>query len=239
NDLTTKYINDQFGEVKEEIDPQGDDTRYTYNAFGEQVSVSDPMGESTTYNYDVNTGNLLSTTDPLRRTTSFQYFSTGDLKSITSGAGPGSTRSDLVTTSFNYNADGDLLNTTDNSGVTWTLSPDANGNQTGTSFNWVNPANSGDQHTVTTAAIPNANDQTAQATSSQGTATTTYDSLSRPVQMQDIYNRQTQTTYDARGLVIETRRQSPNASGGLQWMIQRTVYNAKGQPAVQTDTYAE
>src|SRR5207253_3150902 len=126
NDLTTKYINDQFGEVKEEIDPQGDDTRYTYNAFGEQVSVSDPMGESTTYNYDVNTGNLLSTTDPLRRTTSFQYFSTGDLKSITSGAGPGSTRSDLVTTSFNYNADGDLLNTTDNSGVTWTLSPDAN-----------------------------------------------------------------------------------------------------------------
>ncbi len=66
------------------------------------ASVTDPNGNTTTSVYD-SAGNLLSTTDPLRQTTSHTYNRFGEVTSMTDANG--------VTITNNFDSKGNLLST--------------------------------------------------------------------------------------------------------------------------------
>ncbi|MEV8097778.1 LamG-like jellyroll fold domain-containing protein [Kitasatospora sp. NPDC085879] len=109
---------DTFGEVVEELDANGQQTRYTYDANGEQTSTKAPSytppGASTpitpvsTQAYD-NLGNVTTRTRPDGKSTSYLYDQLGQLAQETAPDGS--------TTRYSYDTNGDTLSVTDASGA--------------------------------------------------------------------------------------------------------------------------
>ena len=99
-----------------------------------------------------------------------------------------------------------MQRTTDSRGVQVTYGYDLNGNLTSGVYTWTNPDNGADVQTLTTQWIVNGDDKLTQTISPDGTTTTTFDALGRAVSVTDRFGMATQTTYDSRGLVVESRK---------------------------------
>lgn len=81
------------------------ETTFQYDpTFNKVTSVADPLSHTTTSTYDPNTGNILTTTDPLGQVTSYTYDRFGEVQTMTDPMGN--------TTQFTY-SNGDLSSITD------------------------------------------------------------------------------------------------------------------------------
>ena len=131
------YTYDSTGNVLMKTLPEGDPTtnqtgvdvwQYTYNNFGEVLTATDPLNHTTTYQYDTH-GNLKSITTPSPdggttpgSVTQFAYYANGTLNTITDPLSH--------VTTFTYYTNG-LLNTLkDANGKIWTYVYDGRGNLT-------------------------------------------------------------------------------------------------------------
>src|SRR5262249_25639456 len=152
NNTTTSFQTqlkyDNKGEVTSSTDPLNGTTRASYGPYGVVLTTSDALGNTVTNAYDSNS-NLTSTTSAAGVTTSFGYDGNNNLASVTQSTpafGPGGQPQAM--TLFTYDSNGYLLTSTTPTGVTTSHSVggqpgyDANGNPTGTTLTWTNPANS-------------------------------------------------------------------------------------------------
>lgn len=141
---TTSYDYDQYGNVTQITDPEGNITRYgDYDALGNAQTIIDaranllPAADQYTWKntYDA-AGNLLTTRDPYEKGETNTYTKTGDLNSITSASG-----SKVTLTS---NASGQPLTMADDNGKVTKMeydkagrlnfTTDANGNKNQTIY---------------------------------------------------------------------------------------------------------
>ncbi|WP_166646082.1 RHS repeat domain-containing protein [Halospina denitrificans] len=76
-DTEVREILDEYGNVIERRDPEGNTTTYTYNVQGQVLTRTLPSGASYSYSYD-EAGNLLNEQDPLERTTQYRYDEAGN-----------------------------------------------------------------------------------------------------------------------------------------------------------------
>ena len=107
---------------------------------------------------------------------------------------------------------------------------DNNGNQTGTSYEWVNPDNGTDIRTVTTQTVYDAAGQVTRSIDPENKETTTlYNAIGKPIETTDKLGNRTRTTYDARGNIIET--EFPDGT------LTRTVYDANGRAVITTNRH--
>jgi RHS repeat-associated protein len=121
---TTKYQYDNKGNKTKETDSLGRITDYTYDPKWNKVATvtrylpgNIPVTQQ--LSYDVQTGDLLTSTDPLSNVTTYTYTIQGQLKTVTA---PGNR-----TTTWTYNDSGDLVAITDPLGKSTELLPDAVG----------------------------------------------------------------------------------------------------------------
>lgn len=68
---------------------------------------------------------------------------------------------------------------------------------------------------------------------------TQYDADGRAIVQIDENGLRSETTYDIRGNVVQTRRESRSETGATQWLVTRTVYDAGGRAVVSTGQYLE
>ena len=129
-------------------DPNQFKWQYAYNGFDERVTQTDPLGHSTTLSYDP-AGLLQSKTDANQNTTSYTYWESNQLKTVTApdpdGAGPAlapitqyeydgtahlASRTDANqhVTVYGYDDAGELTSVQTPIGKLWTYGYDANHN---------------------------------------------------------------------------------------------------------------
>lgn len=217
-------------------------TRITYGPFGAEQTVSDPLGNTTTNSFDTN-GNLVETLTPTGVATIYTYDAHNNLASVAqagggngtgttgshSGTGGGSAPPAAVTL-FTYDSSGYLATSTSPTGVVTTFSYDANGNSKGSSFVWVNPANSSDMRTVTTSAGFDPNDQQNAATDEYNhNSQTHYDFKGRITQSLDVLGNPTGYVYDASDHVIQTT--FPNGT------VSESFYDSEGRVSYSDDAH--
>jgi YD repeat-containing protein len=118
-ELVESLAYDADGHVTAATDTDGGVTQMTYNGQGNLISTTDPAGRTTTFGYSQ--GRLVATTDPLGRVTSQAYDANG-LPTSTTALG--------VTVSATYNARGQVATAGDADGVTTTFTYDAAGQLT-------------------------------------------------------------------------------------------------------------
>ncbi|MGA3134143.1 MAG: RHS repeat-associated core domain-containing protein [Terracidiphilus sp.] len=111
---------------KEPADGNGqpDVATMIYDSQGDLLSSTDPLKNTTTNTYDANR-NLLSTTDPLGNTTNYTYDANGNKTSITYPTTATSTKTTSIT---NYNQYSEPTSTIDELGNTRTFNYDVNYN---------------------------------------------------------------------------------------------------------------
>src|SRR5439155_4136803 len=110
-----------------------------------------------------------------------------------------------ATTRFTYDSFGYLATSTTPTKVTTSYSYDANGNQQGSSFNWVNPAPPFDTRPVATSAVFDANDRQTQSIDVYAhAAVTKYDLKGRVYETDDVLANATHYVLDARDQVVQT-----------------------------------
>lgn len=96
---------DEFGNVIEYTDAEGNTTNYTYNARGDLLTESFPNSADVAWQYSYDpAGHLLKETDPLGRETTYTYDAVGNLKTTT--------WPNLATTEYGYNALNERVTTT-------------------------------------------------------------------------------------------------------------------------------
>ncbi len=141
---TTQYEYDQYGNIIQITDPEGNITKYgDYDALGNAQNVIDaratPLTGTAQYSwksiYD-NAGNIVTLSDPYNKGETYTYNKTGDIASIMSASGS--------TIAFTSNAAGQPLTMTDDNGKVTkieydkggrlALSTDAMGNRTQTIY---------------------------------------------------------------------------------------------------------
>ena len=66
-----------------------------------------------------------------------------------------------------------------------------------------------------------------------------YDALGRAFRTTDENGRIIETIFDARGLAIETRSESPDETGSGVWLVSRTVYDTEGRSVYSTGSFPE
>ncbi|HIQ20938.1 MAG TPA: hypothetical protein EYH34_06855, partial [Planctomycetes bacterium] len=69
--------------------------------------------------------------------------------------------------------------------------------------------------------------------------TTHYDLTGQVDWTLDRFGNRSETVYDQRGLVIQSRRRATDENGNTQWLVTRTVYDDKGQAIYTTDEYVD
>jgi RHS repeat-associated protein len=233
-DLVTTYVNNAFGQVTQETDPSKNVINYGYDQYGDPTSEADGNA-ITTFSYYFNpadtdptvppdpmNGDLLSTTDPLKSTTSFSYDAASDVLTVTTAAGT----PNATTTTNTYDAYGDLKTITSPQNVTTTNTYDNDGNLKTSQWTWNDPYHANNQQTLTTTNTPDNNGNVTETVTPEGTTSSKYDSDGRVYWSQDELGGVTQTLYDANGNAIQT-----TAPDGL---VTDTVYDAQGR-AIYTD----
>jgi RHS repeat-associated protein len=141
------YLVEPRGNV-DGADPNQFKWQYVYNGFDDLVTVTDPLGHATTLSYDP-AGLVQSKTDANQHTTSYTYWESNQLKTVTApdpdGAGPAltpvtqytydgtghlATRTDANqnVTLYGYDDAGELTSVQTPLGKLWTYGYDANGN---------------------------------------------------------------------------------------------------------------
>lgn len=159
---TVAYEYDNLGRRIAETNASGYRTQYEYDLHGHIVKVIHPNGSVETMEY---TGELLmSRTDALGRTVSYEYDNLGRLKKVTDPLG-GSTQ-------YTYDAMGNQTSITDATGKSTRKTYDAKNRLTGVTF----PGNQKESYAY------DANDRLTVKTEVSGAITTyTYDALGRVI----------------------------------------------------------
>jgi YD repeat-containing protein len=163
-------------------DALGNTTQYMYDGGdapasgfqrpkpGNLIATADPLDNATFFEYD-GRGNVTAITTGAEFNNWFYNDMFGGGVSANYDPGCDATedpacyptdpnrRPDLAKTTFTYNQYGDLASTTDPHAVTRNFSSDGNGNQTGSTFEWVNPNDPNDHRILTTTNVINGNDQ--------------------------------------------------------------------------------
>ncbi|MBX9580312.1 MAG: putative Ig domain-containing protein [Gemmataceae bacterium] len=223
DDPVTTAAYDASGNFRSTTDPLGKTSYMTYGPNGEVLTVRDPNGDGPTNTYD-DKGNLTQTMSAAGVTTRFEYDSRGLVTRTTAGA---------AVSRMQYDPVGRLTKATTVVGTTdvdTTYGYDPNGNQTGSSFTWVNPDPPYQSVPLATAATFDRNDRAVASTDQRGkTSTTGYDRQGRAVLSTDPRGQVSQTVYDRRGLVVESR--SPDGT------VTRTAYDALGRAEWATDPF--
>ena len=204
-------------------------TQYQYDENDNLILITDPGARTTQLSYDVN-NNLSSITDALGATTSYTYYSDGQLQTQTNpeiGSGIGSisytysgglpyTINDAVgmITTCSYDQVGRLLSITNNGGKTTSYSYDTAGNllsitdSLGHSWSYQYDANyrlisATDANNNTTQYDYDNNGSLIQVTDALNNTTTyTYDSENQVVGITDPRGSTTYYTYDLNGRVV-------------------------------------
>lgn len=70
--LSSATTYDLRGQIKEEIDPQGNKRFYQYDAFGQLIQLTDTLGNKTQFSYDAR-GNLIQVADPRGNAYTYSY----------------------------------------------------------------------------------------------------------------------------------------------------------------------
>jgi len=209
--LTTSYTYDQYGDVLTATDPQGHKTYFSYDQFGQPTSSADALGNATHFGFDGN-GNLTSTTSPTGVTTSTSYFADGQVQATTTPDGM---------TSYTYDPFGDVQTVIDPRGTKTTYAYDANGNQTSSSWTWVDPNDASHKVVVSTTNIYDNNDHLIETDAPDGVTKTYYDADSRAYETIDNLGGVTLTAFDADGRAVRTT--APDGQ------VSDTVYDARGR----------
>lgn len=231
DDIVSTVQYDARGFPVQTTDPEGNSSYMTYDDFGMPLSASDAAGNTVHNTYD-DVGNLTYTASPLSAPSSFSYDATGNMLTATVSGGAAGT----TTTSFTYDSLGRRVTTTSpqvNAGdapLVTSAVYDLNGNQTSSSYVWINPDNPNDTRTVTSTTVFDANDRAYQSVDPEGNVSSTeFDLLDRPFRSTDIFGKISETIYDSRGQVIESR--SPLGT------VTRTVYDKNGRALWTVDSH--
>ena len=159
-------------------------------------------------------------------------------------------RPSLVKSVLGYSAAGDPTSNTSPKGVVSSYSSDENGNRTasfepvtvdGIQYQIVDGAtfDPNENQTGTSRTQVTASGTPQEATNNLSSTSATYNALNQETSSFGELGNASQTTYDSRGQVIETRSEAHDESGTAQWLIVRTVYDAAGRVAVETDQYQD
>ena len=106
-------------------DPLGNRTQYHFNPQGFPIDITDALGEKAIFTLDPGTNKVLSTTDPLNRTTTYTYDTSGNMTSATLLAGT----PDSVTSFYTYDPTFNrITSTTDPLGHVTSFTYDSSGN---------------------------------------------------------------------------------------------------------------
>ncbi len=92
---------------------------------------------------------------------------------------------------------------------------------------------------ASTSVAVNANDKPSGNTSVAGTTLTEFDHLGRAWRTTDVNGLVTESTFDSRGLVIQSRVQTRNSSGGIVWNITRSIFDDAGRSTFTTSSFVE
>ena len=234
DDVTVRRTYNQWGQVTSETDNRGNVTRYLYNSEGVPTSTINPDGSSTYFSYD-DKFNLTYTSSSSGGATSMTYDKAGQVTEVRTG--DFSASGNVV--KLKYNRFGEMTETEDTEQNKRSIAYDVNGNSVGTEFTWTDPNNANNKTTLRTSSVVAPNDQPQSITSTSGTLRVEFDTLNRPFRNIDENGLVSETLYDLRGLVIETRTQSLNDNGAAIWMVSRTVYDENGRAIVSTDSLPE
>ena len=200
---TTSYAYDLAAHTTTITYPDQGHATLVCDGYSKLLSSTDPLGRTTTNVYDAN-HNLTSVTDPLGHTTSYTYDASGNRTSVSY---PKPAPSANTTSTTTYNAYSEPMTTTDELGNSRAFSYDAN-------F-W--PKLAGDALRPVVSSTFNANGTMAaeavgyDLTATAGAATTyTYDAYGNLTGETDPLSRHTQCSYDTLGRLVTT---TPPAGG--------------------------
>ncbi|TVS17596.1 MAG: hypothetical protein EA424_12305, partial [Planctomycetaceae bacterium] len=250
DDLTTVYVYNDAGDLVEAIDSRGNSVLSTYNSFGQPMTSTDPLGNTNRIHYDRrglpstfrdtlgNTmrmdfddqGNLTSVRNPSQVTmVTSAYNQFGDMTSSVLAAGR--------TSYFDYTIDGDqaaswYFDGSDGSTVQILdrMRYDDNGRRLGNQ-RYELPEGQWVTEELAQAQI---SDQYLQFETRMQV-----DAAGQVVWHNDQDGLVTESRYDVRSLLIETRQQAVDDDGNTVWMVSRTVYDAAGRAVAYTDSFVE
>ncbi len=250
NDLTISNTYDLNGNQLTSTDKYGNVTRTGYNGHNQPTSQTDAFGNTTQTGYDPH-GLPTSIRDVNGNVTSLKFDARGNPTEIRDDNG------NLLVTNV-YNQYGEVVSSTSVFGRTTYFDYDLNGNQvaswsfggTGpdqvqilnkTEFDHLNrnvgsiqavlPAGHFITTNLATAIIP------AQYVVSQ--TSTVYNAAGQVTSTIDANGLETQNTFDVRGQLIQTRRESVDENGNTVWLISRTAFDAAGRTIASTSQYVE
>ena len=237
--------------VSQTVDPRGNTTEKTYDNSGQLIADTDSNGNTTRYLYDRKAeldtqfalpvrGNVKYIADVNRNET---FLDPDPITGQPIRIRTQQNRSDTVTvTKLEYSDEGDLTNVVAAQESDRRIGHDLNGNGTGTNYLWIDPNGKLPNATLTMASIRNANDKAVRTESRvngivQTSTTLEYDSMGRPWSSVDANGLRTETLYDRRGLVVQSRTETlqsainPNSQQTERlWNVSRTVYDEQGRP---------
>ena len=248
----TKNVYDSAGRVTSQTDPLGRVTTFAYTSG--QTTITSPGGSvtvewytdgrltqvttaygtsaaaTTTFQYGP-TNQVVSSTDPVGRTTTATYDGEGNRRSMTDPAG--------ATTTWTYNALGNMTKATSPTGAVWSATYDARGNLTGMH----------DPTGATTTVALNPDGAVASVTDPMGEVWSYgYDAVGNPVSLVDPTGAVTTTAYDVVGQLVSATSAdgavstyAHDAAGRVTAMTDpmgattTMTYNAAGLPVTVTD----
>jgi YD repeat-containing protein len=250
DDLITRYVYNDAGDLLETIDPRGNSTRQSYNQYGQPLTVTDLLGNTTHNNFDQR-GLLRSITDPLGNAVRLDYDTRGNVTGVRNA-------SELTMVTQAYNQYGEVTSATPVAGRTMHFDYTTDGDPAAA---WYFDSSSGStvqvlnrtQYDNNGRAVGNERfelpegqfvtqdvagaviaDQYRQSATSTG-----LNAAGQIVSQTDQNGLVTQHRYDLRGQLIETRQQGVDAQGQTVWMVSRTVYDAAGRAIAYTDSHVE
>ncbi|MBM3967051.1 MAG: RHS repeat protein, partial [Planctomycetes bacterium] len=237
--------------VSQTVDPRGNTTEKTYDNSGQLIADTDSNGNTTRYLYDRKAeldtqfalpvrGNVKYIADANRNET---FLDPDPITGQPTRIRTQQNRSDTVAvTKLEYSDEGDLTNVVAAQESDRRIGHDLNGNGTGTNYLWIDPNGKLPNATLTMASLHNANDKVVRTESRvngivQTSTTLEYDSMGRPWSNVDANGLRTETLYDRRGLVVQSRTETlqsainPNSQQTERlWNVSRTVYDEQGRP---------
>ncbi|WP_221225038.1 putative Ig domain-containing protein [Aporhodopirellula rubra] len=211
---TTQYGYDTFGNVSQltqinEFVGSSTTTGFTYDTFGDLVEVIDQDGNVRGISYNEN-GDQTGTL--------FYHYPTDQRPPVvdeaTSPSTQGYTAADFPITRTKLRTENEI-----------NFAGDVTGSRTYVTEQTLDPA------TLTYI--------DGETTVRNESGTVEFDAIGRAFRTTDENGRTSETIFDARGLAIETRSESPTENGSGTWLISRTVYDTEGRAVYSTGSFPE